>query len=76
MIKKFIKDTLSSFFSLCMVTIVFGFCCQNVETAFWILVMAISLNALVILTGILADAQRRKVDEMLKDKLDEIKKEG
>lgn len=70
---KFIKDTLTSFVSLCMIAIVFQFCCENLKTAFWILVMAFSLNALVILTGALADAQKRKLDKMLKDKLDEMK---
>lgn len=73
---KFIKDTLTSFVSLCMIAIVFNFCCENVKTAFWIFVIAFSLNALVVLTGALANAQREKVDKMLKDKLDEIKKEG
>jgi hypothetical protein len=59
-----------------MIAIVFNFCCENVKTASWILVIAFSLNALVVLTGAIANAQREKVDEMLKDKLDEIKKEG
>ena len=70
---KFIKDTLTSFVSLCMIAIVFNFCCENVKTASWIVVIAFSLNALVILKGILADAQKRKLDKLLKDKLDEMK---
>ena len=73
---KFIKDTSTSFVSLCMIVIVFNFCYENVDTAFWIFVMAFSLNALVIFTGILANAQRKKVDKMLKDKLDEIKNDN
>ena len=76
MIKKLVKDTLTSFVSLCMIAMTFRFCCENLKTAFWIFVMAFSLNALVVLTGILADAQKRKLDKMLKDKLDEIKNDN
>ena len=73
MIKKLVKDTLTSFVSLCMIAMTFQFCCENVKGAFWLFIMAFSLNGLVVISSVLAEVQKQKVDKMLKDKLDEIK---
>ena len=73
MIKQLLKGTLTSFVSLCMITVTFQFCCENLKSAFWLFVMAFALNGLVAISSVLAEVQKQKVDKMLKDKLDEIK---